>query len=75
MFVSSFVVSPGTVFGGVVMVGILWELVELIINWSDKIHKFLIKHFNHYVAKVTWPDTLLDLALDFLGAMAYLYIF
>lgn len=75
MFLSNFFSSQLFILLGVFMVGLLWELWELIVNKSNKLQQFLIKHFSYYIDKITWPDTLLDLFLDILGALVFINIF
>lgn len=59
----------------VLMVGLLWEIYELIINKNKNIKKFIENNFKYYTTPSTWPDTLLDLFLDVFGAVVYLYLF
>lgn len=74
MFLSNFFSSQSFILVGVFMVGLLWELWELIVNKSNKLQKFLIKYCNYYIDKITPSDTSLDLALDLLGGITYLFL-
>ena len=59
----------------VLTVGVIWEIYELIITKNKKIKKYLENKFRYYTIPSTFPDTLLDLFLDILGAAVYLYLF
>lgn len=59
----------------VLIISILWETHELIVTKNKKIKKYLENKFRYYITPPTWPDTLLDLLLDVLGAAFYLYLF
>src|SRR3989338_3757965 len=74
IFFSNFFDSSLFIIFGVLMVGLLWEIWEFMVNKNADLRQFLMRRFNYYVDKVTWPDTILDLFLGFLGAIVYLYI-
>lgn len=59
----------------VLTIGVVWEIYEIIINKNKKVKKYLENKFKYYITPSTFPDTVLDLLLGFLGAAFYLYLF
>ena len=59
----------------ILMMGILWEVYELVINKNKKIKKYLEDRYKYYITPSTPLDTILDVLLAFLGAAFYLYLF
>ncbi len=64
-----------TVLLAILTISVLWEIYEFIISKNKKIKKYLENNFKYYVVLPTFPDTILDLLLGFLGAVFYLYLF
>ena len=73
-FVAAFLANilnlPELIVVGTLVVGVLWELYELADERWKYFRKLLGKHETKH-HKMTWSDTLLDLALDTLGAVLY----
>ena len=59
----------------VLIIGIIWEIYELIVTKNKKNKKYLENKFKYYITPSTFSDTILDLLLAFLGAVFYLYLF
>lgn len=75
MFLSNFLFNSRSIIVFVVLIGILWEMGELIVNKNRKLKQFLINKLNYYIDRETIADIMLDLCLDFLGAATFLYLF
>lgn len=58
---------------GVLIIGVLWEIWELAVNFYPKLERLLIKYLNYRVSRAVLSETLLDLALDVAGAIFYLF--
>ncbi len=56
---------------GVLSIGILWEIWEIIIDHFKRIQKILLK-FGIKQGPITLDDTILDILLDTAGALIYL---
>ena len=74
VFLSNFLTVPYIILSAAFLLGLIWEVCELIIDKSQKIKNFLLK-FNIRQGPITLPDTLLDLFLDTLGALIWLKFF
>lgn len=75
MFFSNFSFENGSTIVLVLLIGMLWEAGELVVNKDRRIQQFLINKFNYYIDRETTPGIILDLFLDFLGAITFLYLF
>lgn len=69
MFFSNFLFHSWEIIVAVLTVGALWEIWELIAWNIPSLRKRFIKE-----GTITIPDTLLDLFLDVLGAMAFVIL-
>ncbi|GEM_PF-5810320 len=74
MFLSNFLKNNPAILLVTFLIGLIWEICELIIDRSTRIQNFLLK-FNIRQEPVTLPDTLLDLLLDVAGALILVKIF
>ncbi|OGN01564.1 MAG: hypothetical protein A3I26_00545 [Candidatus Yanofskybacteria bacterium RIFCSPLOWO2_02_FULL_43_10] len=59
----------------ILTISILWEIYEFIINKNKKIKKYLENKFRYFITPATFSDTFLDILLNILGALFYLYLF
>ena len=75
MFLSKFLFENRSIIIFVILIGILWEVGELVVNKNRKIQQFLINKFNYYIDRETTSGIMLDIFLDFLGVTAFIYLF
>ncbi len=68
MFFSNFLSSSREIVGAVFAVGALWELWEFIAWNIPSLRKKVFK-----MGTITLPDTILDLILDTLGGVVFVY--
>lgn len=59
----------------ILMVSFVWEIYELIINRNQKIKRLFEDKFRYHITPSTFSDAILDILLNVLGAMFYLYLF
>lgn len=59
----------------VLTISLSWEIYELIVSRSKYLREFFEAKFKIYITPPTFLDTGLDLLLDVLGAVFYLYLF
>lgn len=59
----------------VLVIGLVWETYELIINRNKRIKKLLENKFRYHIIPPTFPDSVLGVLLNVLGAAFYLYLF
>ena len=57
------------------IVSFVWEIYELIINRNRKIKRLFEDKFRYHITPSTFSDTILDILLNVLGAVFYLYLF
>ncbi len=75
MFFSSFLQSAGLVLVGLGIVTVLWETMEFLIASVPSFSRYIKKRFRLKSVDYKWLDTLFDLALNFTGAIVFLYLF
>ena len=75
MFLSNFFRSNATVLIGVGVVVFLWELAEYLIAKTPRTAKYIKKEFKRKNITPEWKDTVLDIVLDFAGALVFIYLF
>lgn len=59
----------------VLTVGIIWEIYEFTVNRNKRLKKYLENKFRYYITQPTFLDTVIDILLNVLGAVFYLYLF
>lgn len=72
-FLANIFQSPTLIIFGTLSVGIIWELWEVMRERSKYLKK-LFRELKMKQEKMTWSDTVLDLALDIAGALIYVII-
>src|SRR3989344_1829857 len=75
MFLSNFLSDNINIIAFVILIGILWEIWELIVNKNRNIQQFLIDKFNYYIDRESIANIMGDLLLDFFGVVTFLYLF
>lgn len=75
MFFSNFFQSPAAILTGLGVIIFLWELTEYLIAKISRSAKYLKKTFKQKNITPGWKDTILDVFLDFAGALVFIYFF
>lgn len=75
MFFSNFFESPTTILTSLGIIIFLWELVEYLMAKISRSAKYIKKTFGQKNITPGWKDTILDVFMDFAGAIAFLYFF
>lgn len=75
MFFSSFFSSASWILIGLGIVSILWESAEFLMASVPALSRYVKKRFRLKSVDYEWMDGLFDLALNFTGAIMFLYLF
>lgn len=74
MFLANFTDSLILIFIGLGAVSFLWELTEYLIKRFKKSENFMKKTFDVKNVNPGWKDTILDIFLNFLGAIVFITV-
>jgi len=75
MFFSNFFHSTTLILMGLGIVVFLWESSEIFISKIPLSAKYVKKTFKLRDITPGWRDTILDIVLDFAGALVFIYLF
>ena len=75
MLLSSFFQSAGLILIGLGIVTVLWELAEVLLASIPTLSRYMKKQFRLKNVDYKWADGLFDIALNFTGALVFLYFF
>ena len=75
MFFASIFSSVSWILIGLGVISILWESVEFLIASAPALSRYVKKRFRLKSVNYEWADALFDLALNFTGALVFLYLF
>ena len=76
MFLSNFTDSKILIFIGIAVVSFLWETAEYLLGKNQKLSAGFKKTFNlrkNINLRPKWQDTVLDIILNFAGAITFIY--
>ncbi|MBI2062865.1 MAG: hypothetical protein HYT61_01330 [Candidatus Yanofskybacteria bacterium] len=75
MFFSSFFSSVSLILISLGIISILWESAEFLIASAPTLSRYIKSKFRLKSVNYEWKDGLFDLALNFTGAILFLYLF
>lgn len=78
MFLTNFISSKILIFTGIAIASFLWETAEYLLGKNQKLSANFKKIFNlvkNVNTRPKWPDTILDVILNFAGAAVFVYLF